>query len=335
MPSPHRLSPFRVCLLYLSASAMLLLLTGCQQEVAETPLATVTVQALPTTSTPSTSAVLLPSDSPLPPEPTSTVAPDSSWVTVVIPSPEAEVETVNVTPENTPVPWRKPTPTPTPPFASLRIQKPGPYSKVTSPIPLRAVINPGDDKQVYIDLIGEDGRLITSTQLDFSHSTMGWVYTTADIPFEIQEVAETARLVLYTLDRYDRTIYQASVDLILIRLGDSDFNVSVVEQEPFIIRKPWEGATVRGGVLEVSGLVRPVNDQPLIIELFDEQGNLVGSAETPVNQPNDLMSHVPFRAYVPYTVTGWTPVRLTAHQTSATRIAGTVWLSSMLIYLQP
>ncbi len=102
-----------------------------------------------------------------------------------------------------------------------------------------------------------------------------------------------------------------------------------------MISKPWEGATVRGGVMTVEGQVRLVNDQPLIIEMFDEQGNLVGSAEAQIAQPDELQPYVPFTMYVPYSVAHWTPVRLTARQTSATRIPGTVWLSSVKIYLEP
>ena len=184
-------------------------------------------------------------------------------------------------------------------------------------------------------MIGEDGRLITSQFIDFTHSNERYVYITSEIAFEIGSLAETARLVLYTLDRFGRTIYQTSVDLILLQMGSSDINQPVIEMEPYMISKPWEGATVRGGVMTVEGQVRLVNDQPLIIELFDEQGNLVGSAEAQLEQPNELQAYVPFTMYVPYSVTKWTPVRLTARQMSATRIPGTVWLSSVKLYLEP
>lgn len=87
--------------------------------------------------------------------------------------------------------------------------------------------------------------------------------------------------------------------------------------------------------MEVDGLARLVNDQPLIIELIDEEGNLVGSAEVEIAQPSALQPYVPFIAEVPYSVSQWTRVRFVARQESATRIPGTVWLTSVLIYLEP
>jgi len=197
------------------------------------------------------------------------------------------------------------------------------------------VVNPGDDKMVYLDLIGEDGRVITSEIYNFSQSNNYWNYTVQEIPFEINSLAETARLVLYTLDRFNRIIYQVSVDIILLQFGDESINVPSVVDEPYIIRRPWEGATVRGGVMEVEGLVRLVNDQPLIIELIDEESHIVGSGTFDIAQPSAQQPYVPFVVEVPYSVADWTKVRMVVRQESATRIPGTVWLSSVLIYLEP
>jgi hypothetical protein len=230
---------------------------------------------------------------------------------------------------------RFPTTTPPPPSAQLTIQRPGPGSKVVSPILLRAVLHPGDDKMLYLELIGEDGRVITSQNYNFSLATDYWIYTIQEVPFTIDAYSEAARLVLYTIDRFNRTIYQASVDLILLQFGDESINVPVIENEPYLIRKPWEGGTVRGGVMEVEGLIFPVNDQPLIIEIIDELGNIVGSAEAEVAQPTGLQPYVPVKTLVPYSVSKWTRVRFTARQESASRIPGTVWLSSFLMYVEP
>ncbi len=340
MPSPHRPSlPWFLMFIFIGFSS-LAFLSACQHSgaVPELTIPSQTAGVEQTAALVVPTVELLPSESPILQQtaPSDTAVP--GWVTVVMStSTGLPVDAVESTGQISPTPPRpnKPTPSPTPPFANLRIQKPGPYSKVTSPIQLKAIINPGEDKRVYIDLIGEDGRVITSQWIDFTHSNERWVYVTPDIPFEIGSLAETARLVLYTLDRFSRTVYQTSVDLILLQMGDSEINVPLVEQEPYMISIPWEGATVRGGVMTVEGQVRLVNDQPLIIELFDEQGNLVGSAEAQIDQPNELQPYVPFTMYVPYSVPHWTPVRLTARQTSATRIPGTVWLSSVKIYLEP
>jgi hypothetical protein len=85
----------------------------------------------------------------------------------------------------------------------------------------------------------------------------------------------------------------------------------------------------------VAGSARVVNDQPLIVELIDEQGAIVGSAEALVSQPSDALNHVPFQMTISYTVTHRTRVRLSIRQESATRIAGTVWMSSSILFLDP
>jgi hypothetical protein len=321
------------------------MLAGCRQSAQistplQLPSATESIATAP--DLPSPTVLILPSDTPVPTELPTETPTQEPWVTVFIPSVTDELSGPSdgsgedsLIPTPTPTITRRPTPSPPPPSARLTIQKPGPYSKVVSPIPLRAVINPGDDKQVYVDLIGEDGRVITSQRLDYTRSTDYYIYTTAVIPFEISSLAETARLVLYTLDRFNRTIYTASVDLILLQIGENQINVPEVEKEPYVIRNPWEGGTVRGGMMTVDGMARLVNDQPLIIEIIDEQGNLLGSGEADIPQPNTLQLHVPFTVFVPYNISRWTPARLVARQESATRIPGTVWLTSVMIYLEP
>lgn len=337
--------PFRSITIpvYVVILTSLLLLTGCAKPTempTTTPVPSATLRPI-ASITPRPTQTQLPSMTPTL-LPTATETPPPAWVTIMLtpetgdtsgtPDPNEQGEgTVDATSSRT----RFPTSTPPPPSAILTIQKPGPYSKVVSPIELRVIVHPGDDKLVYLDLIGEDGRVINSQNYNFSASTNYWIYTVQKIPFEIQSFAESARLVLYTRDQYNRIIYQVSVDLILLQFGDDSINIPVVVDEPYIIRKPWEGGTVRGGVMEVDGLARLVNDQPLIIELIDEEGNLVGSAEVEIAQPSALQPYVPFIAEVPYSVSQWTRVRFVARQESATRIPGTVWLTSVLIYLEP
>lgn len=240
-------------------------------------------------------------------------------------------------PSRTPLPSRTPTitQTPTPPLSWMRIQKPGPYSKVSSPIQLEALISPSDNGYVYVDLIGEDGRTITRQALDFRAFLNRHFYINPQIPFEINAASETARLVIRIEDRFQRPIYIITVDLVLMQLGKPELFPSVIVQEPYVVRSPRDGGTARNGVLEVRGLARPVNDQPLLFELIDEQGRLAGSASLPVSQPYGNLSHVPFQVFIPYSVEEDTPARLTIRQESATRIPGTVWLSSQLLTLQP
>ncbi|KPL83406.1 hypothetical protein SE15_06925 [Thermanaerothrix daxensis] len=227
------------------------------------------------------------------------------------------------------------TPTPTPPPPAMRINRPGPYSKLVSPIQVEALISPGEDGYVYVDLIGEDGRYLVRQALDFRAYRDRRFYIAPEIPFEIATPAEVARLVIYTLDRFGRTIYLCSSEVVLQQLGRNVLEPVRVDVEPFLVRSPREGETVRGGVLVVRGVVRPLTGKPVLIELIAPDGQVVGSAEVTPGMPYGDLSHVPFEAYVPYTVSGPTEVRLTLRQESDTRIPGTVALNSWLITVAP
>ena len=227
------------------------------------------------------------------------------------------------------------TPTPLPPLAVLRFSRPGPYSKISSPIKIEAMVSPGDDGYVYFDLIGEDNRIISHNQVDLRHNLGQHLIITPRIDFQISAAAETTRLVMYTIDQVSRVVDLTSLDLILLSLGNSEINPPYVQQEPYIVRYPHPGDTITGGVLHLIGLSRPVNSRPLIFELIDENQKVVGKAETLVPQPSGDLSHTPFEVDIPYVVKDPTSVRLTLRQESDSRIPGTVALYSFKLELQP
>ena len=136
-------------------------------------------------------------------------------------------------------------------------------------------------------------------------------------------------------DTFGRKIAVSSVDLVLLSLGRNETTPTVVDLEPYLIRYPDADQIIYGGTLWVSGLARRVNENPLILELIDEQGRIVGSNQVEVQPPNEELSHIPFGVEINYDVQDTTPVRLTIRQESAERIPGTVALSSLEIILAP
>ena len=104
---------------------------------------------------------------------------------------------------------------------------------------------------------------------------------------------------------------------------------------PFDIRQPVSGQVFKGGLVTVEGLARPVNSNPVIVELINEQGVVVGQTQFTVPPPSGGHTHTPFSIYVPYEVSAATPVRLSLRYESTTRIPGTVSVTSLLINLEP
>lgn len=234
---------------------------------------------------------------------------------------------------NTPTPTI--TPTPLPPFAVLRIDRPGRMSKVISPFRAELGVTPGEDGSVHIDLIGEDGRYISRQVLSYGSYKGKSIGIAPDIEFQISAVAETARLVISINDKTGRVRNLTSVDLILLSIGDNEINPTEGQREAYIVRRPKDGDVITGGVLHLEGLARPVNSSPLILELVAEDGSVVGQTSLTVPAPSGDLSHTPYSVDIAYTVQDITPVRLVIRQESTTRIPGTVELSSRELILAP
>ena len=284
----------------------------------ETPVVQPTVTPLPPTATP-----LPPTRTPTPTitiEPSATVRP--RW-----PFPTR-------TPTNTATATM--TATPTPPLASLNITKPGLYSKIISPYRIEAMVLPGADGLVRVRLVGEDGRMMVDQLLDSSYTKGASIWIAPYLEFNISAAAELARLEIGTQDRFGRRVSLSSVDLILMSVGRNQVNSSQVPFEPYLVRFPKAGQVVSGGEVWVSGLADPLSSNPLVLELIDEEGNVLGTAQVEVAEPSGDLSHTPFGVAIPYRVeNALIPVRLTLRQESDGRIPGTVALSSMEIVLGP
>lgn len=348
-------------ILLAGALLALLSLSACQSQgiPASALLTPVHLRTQPTaTPEPTFTATTQPTETPIPVTPTYTLMPsetptptDTSTPTIsptVTETPRfsptfTRTPTRTLAPTRTPLPTntRRPTntstftPTPTPPAAYFRIRSPGSYSRIVSPIELYADALIGEDGYLNINLIGEDSRFIVRQALDFRFYRRQRITTDQEIPFEIPAAGETARLEISSIDPFGRIVGLASVELVLLKIGNSEIYQEVNPLEPYDIRSPAVDSIQQGGVVFVSGLARPVNDTPIIIELIDETGTIVGSAQFEPGTPSGGHSHIAFNVPVTYTVSTATPVRLTMRQESNTRIPGTVALRSILITLEP
>ncbi|MBW6472057.1 MAG: hypothetical protein K0B14_02935 [Anaerolineaceae bacterium] len=276
------------------------------------------------------------------PEPTFTFTPDLSATITFTP-------TITLTPTRTRIPSRTPIPTrtyrpsrtpiptntPTPSLAFFRINNIGPFSFVSSPVRPEAIVSPGEDGLIIVELIGEDGRMITKENINYQNYLGRRIGIAPEVSFELQRVAEYGRLSIYTKDRFSRMIALTSVDLLLIQLGSNKITLPKDLTEPYIIRQPAAEDTVQGGVIVVQGLARILSASPIIIECIDPDGNIVGDARVEVEAPNQILSHIPFEAYIPYSVDESTNIRFTVRQESASRLPGTLYLYSFEITLEP
>lgn len=266
------------------------------------------------------------------PAATPSTAPTRTGTATATPTASA---TLTPTPTFTPSVTPTPTDTPIPliPLADIEIRTPGQLSKVISPIPVRAVLIPGQGGNVTIELLGEDGRLLARQITPLNENLGRKAGLILDLPFEIPGEAELGRLQISTLDRFGRPQALSSVDLILLSSGAADLNIPTDFLTRLTIEEPPPNGLIQGGTLIVTGHARPVTGQPFLAELIAEDGRVIGMRLfEPANGPANAFR--PFLVEIPYSVGEPTRVRLVIRERSE-RIPGTVFLTSLEIIVSP
>lgn len=261
-------------------------------------------------------------------------------------TPTPHIEPFTPTASLTPTPtsrWRRTwTPSPTPTITltptldvstriQLRIVSPGPLSKVISPIQFIVHIHPDYTGLTRIELIGEDGRELYR-KVFRTYSNVGYFTRVEEkVTFEIKGAAEIARLQISTYDPKGNILSYNSVRLMLFSTGENQLTPPYPAQERIGLRLKRE-AEISGGTLNLTGEINPINNTPLIIELFDEQGRIVGSRLVQL-APADGKFQI-FTTTVPYRVFERIPARLVLRQ-SDDRISGLAYLYSLPVFLNP
>lgn len=214
----------------------------------------------------------------------------------------------------------------------LKIVSPGPMSKLVSPVEFIVQIAPGYTGTTRIEMIGEDGvELYRKVYRTFSN--IGF-YTRVDekINFEIQGTAEVARLQVSTFDAFGRIQAYNSVRILLQTVGENQFTPATETKDRLLLRNPAADDEIGGNSLIVTGEFLPVNNLPIIMELIDEKGVVIGSRILQLN--GSLVGYQQFSTNIPFQIDKKTPVRLEIHQ-SDDRINGLAYLFSRLVTLSP
>lgn len=279
-----------------------------------------------------------PTDSPptaMPPEYVPTAV---ALTAAALPSSTPVEASPSLAPSPTPSPTVSPTPKPTltptsapeAPQAAIRMLVPGPLSKVISPIKLKGYVRPGADGNIRVELLGEDGRLL-SREIFRKHTinTLG-AYVNIDIPFEIRATAEFARLQIITEDEYGRIQDQVSVHLILLSDGDAEINLPDAPYARAVIYAPETKTPIYGGTVIITGEMQPYNENPVIIEIQDEAGKTLGLRVMYF----EGIGRQSFSTTISYEVSEQVAARLLIRQADE-RISGLVYVYSQEILLHP
>jgi hypothetical protein len=205
-------------------------------------------------------------------------------------------------------------------------------SKVISPIDFVAHISPDFVGKTHIELIGEDGRVIVAYNNIRTFATDSTTKVSQKVAFEIHGAAEVARLQISTFDTNGHMQALNSVRLLLLSVGTNQLNPPYPPVERVLLRMPKWDAKVSGSLLNIQGEIQPITDLPVIAELYDLDGNILGSRILTFKHADG--TYQPFNAAIPYDVQKPVAARLVIHQDDD-RIAGLAYLYSVQITVSP
>jgi hypothetical protein len=251
-----------------------------------------------------------------------------------IPSEVPTLPSATPTATETPIPptlapTETPTATPSGHSAQIQIQSPGPMSKVTSPLQLRMLVVSGGSKLVQIDLQGEDGRLLART-LKRVPTDIGGYYVSLKLPFEVRAAAELGRLTVSTKDTQGRLQSLGAEHVLLLSVGTAEIAPTGDLPERVVVYSPKNNTVATGGAVYIEGRYTPLNEQPVVLELLNEEGDTIGLRVL------DLVGvqEQDFTTSIPYKLTETTEARLVIRQDDD-RIPGLMYWYSQLVTLIP
>ncbi len=316
-------SPILTEIVQSSSTPIQYTLASSTQGVAVTPIASSTPEiALSELVISPTSTIVIINQSPTPSK-TSTLT---------------KIPTRTKAPTKTRVPTRtpKPTgipPTPIPQDSPVRIFSPASYSKITSPFNLLVAVIPGSGGNVHMQLTGENNRLILEKSWIFHFANGRRTTIDEDFDITISGVAEAARLSIYTLDENGRIMTLSAEDILLLSIGEGDLAEALDLMEPFSLRAPYPGNSIRNGIVEIRGITRARTASTIYFELVDQFGKVVGSYVSE-NAIQPSLEYQTLNVDLPYKVSKATWVRLIMHQVDI-RNGKDIAVSSIILKLYP
>lgn len=213
------------------------------------------------------------------------------------------------------------------------ILSPGPGSIVTSPVTVSGVADPAFEQTIVVRILTVDGGelalLPTTIQADIG---MRGPFS-VDVPFSVTSDTNGFIQVFVQSARDGGTTHLETVSVLLSAAGPANITPAPAYPEQIFIQVPAAGQTISGGTVHVAGFALASFEQTLVIDVYDQNGTLVGSKPIMTNAP-DLGIPGPFDDNVTYVVAGSGPGRIVVRDPSVA-YAGDYHISSVEVHLAP
>ncbi len=216
----------------------------------------------------------------------------------------------------------------------ILILNPGPGSRLTSPLHISGYADSTFEQHLVVRIVLDDGSelVVTPTILQSEMGKRGAFEI--EIPFTISGERQAFIQVYETSARDGGITHLASVGVTLSESGPANIVPGTFHGERIILTQyPFGNAFAQGGMIHIEGIAVASFEQTLVIEIYDQYGNLIGQLPVIVNAP-DLGQPGTFSADVPYTLSEAGPGRIVVRDPSVV-FDGSVHLASVEIYLEP
>jgi hypothetical protein len=218
------------------------------------------------------------------------------------------------------------------PAERLSIYEPGPGSQALSPLRVTGFGGPSFQGRVRLRLIGEQGDILAdrTTFLQAMPDLAGRIYT--DLTFSFPWVAQTVRLEVMTFSTRDGQMdHLTTRTVVLLTRGTALVYPGIGGAEKITIFSPRANGYVRGSPVTVRGGGWLDTPGPLVVEVLDRNGNVVGSATAALStsNPGEVGS---FEVQVPYTLENSQYGRIAVYELAVSP-PGILHYSSVDVYL--
>jgi hypothetical protein len=250
---------------------------------------------------------------------------------------ESPTLTAELIASQTPLPLEpgdQPPPSPEIPLADIQVRGIGQLSRIASPITINAYLKPGADGRIQVDLLGEDWRVIARVIKVVSYlDQFGKATIYFQLPFEIPGTAEGGRLRISTTDAAGRTTALTTIPLILISIGETDIFPAADSLASITVLVPASKTLIQGKTMVVYGWARTSSDHYLMVQLVTDDGHVVGKRVTKVDKAT-LDGYGNFTVEVPFIVNGPTPALLVVWE-GEENFSNIINLTSVEVMLSP
>ena len=219
---------------------------------------------------------------------------------------------------------------------SIMIMNPGPGARIVSPLQLSGFADPTFEQNLVVRILLADGTEIalapTTIQADIGQRGPFSI----ELPFAVSGDQQGFVQVYATSPRDGGVTHLSSVGVLLAEQGSATiipggFRPEHLHITSFPIGYPFPESL--GGTVHVEGFGLASFEQTLVVDIYDENGVLVGSAPTTVNAP-DIGQPGPFSVDVPISITVAGPGRIVVRDISPA-FGGDSHLTSAEFWLEP